>query len=248
MTSLIMRVFRRLARGLVLLSLKILCIVRFAQTETKLWGTKYGNWRLPIDTKVPNNSYIFSAGVGEDISFEQQFLNEFKEVNLVLYDFTPRSLSYLESLFELNKTGDRIYTFEDKHKFYNSGISNFSGYLKVIYPSNHNHVSLRKSTGREEGGIVDDLPVLSLSEEIMKIKMSCRFILKFDIEGSEAEILASSQIVSNMATFQIILLELDFLKFDSVLNWHSPINGILRLFSTHRMYYVDDFNIGLVKK
>ena len=37
-------------------------------------GTKYGGWILPTNTTLNENSIIYSAGVGEDISFASNFL------------------------------------------------------------------------------------------------------------------------------------------------------------------------------
>lgn len=242
------KIFRRIARDLVLLSLNFCCLIRFTHIKSRLFGTKYGNWRLPIDTKKTANACMLSAGVGEDISFEQQAIDEFSEIKVILYDFTPRALSHLRSLFELKEARDKVYTSGDYFKFYNFGISDFIGNIEVIHPSNPDHVSLRRSTGKKSMQTSEFLPVLSATEEIQKIAIEERFILKFDIEGSEAELLASSAVVSEMSTFKIILIELDFLKFDNVLSWYLPVKGIFQLFHTHKLYYVDDFNIGLIKK
>lgn len=248
MALIILRIFRRIARDLVLLSLKFYCFIKFYHIKSHLFGTKYGNWRLPIDTKATTNVCMLSAGVGEDISFEEQAIDEFSKITVILYDFTPRALLHLHSLFQLTQTRYREYTSGDYFKFYNYGISNFTGDIEVIYPSNPDHVSLRRSKGKNLKEATDLLPVLSAMKEIQKIALEKRFILKFDIEGSEAELLASSEIVSEMSTFKIILLELDFLKFDKIFNWNKPLKGIFQLFRTHKLYYVDDFNIGLIKK
>ena len=248
MALIIIKIFRRIARSFVLLSLNFCCIIRLPRIKSRLFGTKYGNWRLPIDTKSTSNDYIFSGGVGEDISFEQQAIDEFGEIKVVLYDFTPRALSHLRSLFEFEEVSDKVYASRNQIKFYNFGLSDSTGNIEVIYPSNPSHVSLRRVTDVEATGVLESLPVLSAKEEIQKIDTKQRFILKFDIEGSEAELLASRATLSSMATFQIILLELDFLKFDDFLNWYAPIKWIFQLLYTHRLYYVDDFNIGLIKK
>ena len=248
MALIIIKILRRIARDLVLLSLNFYCIIRLTREKSRLFGTKYGNWRLPIDTKSNANDCILSGGVGEDISFEQQAIDEFSEIKVILYDFTPRALSHLRSLFDLKEARDKVYTSQDHIEFYNVGLSEFTGNIEVIHPSNPDHVSLRRTTAAEATGIVESLPVLSAKEEIKKININQRFILKFDIEGSEAELLASRETISSMATFRIILLELDFLKFDNFLNWFVPIKGIFQLLYTHRLYYVDDFNIGLIKK
>ena len=41
-------------------------------------GTNYGGWYIPNDIKLDENSIIYSAGVGEDISFDLLLSNKYK--------------------------------------------------------------------------------------------------------------------------------------------------------------------------
>ena len=46
-------------------------------------GTNYGGWFIPKECKLDENSIVYSAGVGEDISFDIKIF-EFSEKSLVL--------------------------------------------------------------------------------------------------------------------------------------------------------------------
>ena len=72
-------------------------------SETKRLGTEYGGWSL-IDFKELNNKTIISAGCGEDISFDIEFLNLYGG-KIILVDPTPRSINHLEKVF--NSVGNK---------------------------------------------------------------------------------------------------------------------------------------------
>ena len=41
-------------------------------------GTKYGGWYVPEEMDLDENSIIYSAGVGEDISFDLLLSDKYK--------------------------------------------------------------------------------------------------------------------------------------------------------------------------
>ena len=53
-------------------------------------GTRYGGWILPKDIELNEDSVVYSAGVGEDISFDMLLSDKYK-CNIVLIDATKRA-------------------------------------------------------------------------------------------------------------------------------------------------------------
>ena len=53
----------------------------------RILGSKYGGWA--INTNLPPFSNVISCGVGEDVSYEIEFLNKYNG-KIYLVDPTPR--------------------------------------------------------------------------------------------------------------------------------------------------------------
>ena len=63
---------------------------------TKYLGTPYGGWYFS-ETNLPKNPTLLSAGVGEDISFDIEILNNFS-AKVYFVDPTPRSISHIDKI------------------------------------------------------------------------------------------------------------------------------------------------------
>ena len=61
------------------------------------YGTTYGGWWLPDDLHLGPNSFVISAGVGEDISFDLA-LQAATGCELLLLDPTPRAYTHVEAM------------------------------------------------------------------------------------------------------------------------------------------------------
>ena len=124
--------------------------------ETKRLGTEYGGWNL-IDFQKLNNTTIISAGCGEDISFDIEFLNTYGG-KVILVDPTPRSIKHLEQVFNSvgnKKTKDYVDGGNQKIESYdleniqteqliikNLALFNEDGItVKFFPPKNPEHVS-----------------------------------------------------------------------------------------------------------
>jgi len=53
-------------------------------------GTEYGGWIIPNYINLNENSIIYSAGVGEDISFDLLLSDKYKS-NIYLIDLTQKA-------------------------------------------------------------------------------------------------------------------------------------------------------------
>ena len=60
-------------------------------------GTKYGCWFLPKDIDLNEDSVVYSAGVGEDMSFDMILSDKYK-CNIVLIDPTKRSKTHSDEM------------------------------------------------------------------------------------------------------------------------------------------------------
>jgi len=60
-------------------------------------GTIYGGWILPKDIELNEDSVVYSAGVGEDVSFDMLLSDKYK-CNILLIDPTKRAKKHYEEV------------------------------------------------------------------------------------------------------------------------------------------------------
>ena len=73
---------------------------------------------------------VYSAGIGEDISFDQAIMTEFNNCKIFAFDPTPKSINWIK---KINLPANFIFsTF---------GISNKTEESRMYLPKNKNHVS-----------------------------------------------------------------------------------------------------------
>lgn len=248
MDVIFIKILKLVSRRFILLGLKLFITWSYADRKTFLYGSTYGNWRLPRMKQFNANAQVLVGGVGEDISFELDLINRYDQTKVLLYDFTPKSLKFLQHHFAIDKVNTDVLEINDNITYHNYGLACYEGDMLLAFPENPQHVSLRQAKSEQEDIRTIKLPVLSIIDEIYKIDESSRAILKLDIEGSEAEMLSQHNLIDEFATFDVILIELDFLKFIPVANWILPLRGLIALYKTHKIFYVSDFNIGFIKR
>ena len=166
-------------------------------------GTNYGGWHIPIDIQLDENSIVYSAGVGEDISFDLLLSDKF-DCNIVLIDPTKRAkkhyheiLDYYDSkgwrfsgdiqrdykgqIEKLNPNFKNIY-------YVNVGLWDKEGELKFYRQNNPQYVS--QSLVDNMFGDTYDMVKVTTIEEIMKTHNHSKIdLLKLDIEGAEVKVL-----------------------------------------------------------
>ncbi len=229
---------------------------REKRINSRLIGSKYGNWYLPnqfLKLLSQQSGICLSGGVGEDISFEYE-LSSCSQIEFKLYDFTPRSIKYFNNIRDGWRDGitcddGKIY-FEnfkiDKFEFIPYGLSAHDQTLMFRPPNDLNHVSWSHATV-EEGGECP-FQVLGFKTQINKYDRTNLLICKLDIEGSEADILYNDDALICLSSFNIILLEVDYLKSADFFSAMRYLTRVRKLFKTHILFYINDYNIGFMRK
>lgn len=155
----------------------------FASTQMKISTKWYGNSSagFHVYTELLNsNSIIYSFGVGEDISFDEELINEFN-CSVFGFDPTPKSIQFIK-----NKT------VPNKFHFFPFGIYSYNGNIKFYLPLNPNHVSCTITNIYGSDQIEDkiiEVPVRKFSSIVDEFGHKKIEILKLDIEGSEYDVL-----------------------------------------------------------
>ena len=195
-------------------------------------GSKYGRKTFCNIFPIDKNLQIISAGVGEDISFDIEFLNRFKAV-IILVDPTPVAIQH----FEMIK--DRIGL--DSIDQYSPNSRQSANSYSLIKVTKDNlifvpqalwkdqsllHFHLPPDDSRDSSGSINSIHNFYRASEkqitvqtttVLKICEENDFneidILKLDIEGSALEVLVS-MFFEDIYPIQI-LLEIDEIHFPS---------------------------------
>lgn len=217
------------------------------QDTTRL-GSDYGYWEF-LENKNLYNSTIISAGVGEDISFDIEFLNKFKG-DIIFVDPTPRALNHLDKVLKCigkhksiqYKSGGMqpIESYDLRNlrqsQFIIEGLAlhEISNKIQNFYPpKNSQHVSYSisniQNTNKEIDGILR-VKTVTLKDLINKYKLDHLSLLKLDIEGA-----AEDHVIPNMIKDEIypdqILVEFDNLHFKGLFSYVKSYLLIKKLLS-----------------
>ena len=137
-------------------------------------GSSYGGFWVPTSLIAPG-SVVYSAGVGEDITFDEALVENF-EAKVWAMDPTPRAQAFMSG-----KTSDRLH-------FLPVGLWSSDRTLHFHPPEDDNHVSHSAvlDSGKE-GGF--DASVETLSTIMGRHSHSRIDLLKLNIEGAEGEVI-----------------------------------------------------------
>ena len=165
-----------------------------------LLGTVYGGWYIPDDFELNADSYIVSAGVGEDISFDLLLQDKY-HCKILLLDPTPRAITHLKEVtqyykdktpFLSNIQPDYLSIIQHLHPdmsrlfLNNVGVWKEKDTLKFYYQTNPLYVSQT---------LIPNL--YSTRYTTVEVdRLSCLIektpdVLKLDIEGAEIDVLES---------------------------------------------------------
>lgn len=186
-------------------------------------GTDYGGWALPLDIKLDTKSIVYSAGVGEDISFDLNLQDKY-QCNITLIDPTKRAFTHFKELqdyyakkslkFSGNIQPDyltNICTLNpnfDKFSYVNKGLYKEKALLKFYKQSNPKYIS-QSLVDNMFGKDYDEVEVDSLKNIMSYYNHDRIDLLKLDIEGSEVDVL--EQMLDDKIYPKYLCVEFDLL-------------------------------------
>jgi len=206
-------------------------------------GSEYGGWSV-INHPSLFDSWVVSAGAGEDISFDVAMVNFFK-AKVVLVDPTPRAVDHYNKVASrFGKAGERPHEVGGRQEPESYELTNCSREnlllvsqalwndqteLQFYKPKNREHVShsinnfQNRYKNDGEHIIVSANTLKNIMEEVnVSEKIS---LLKLDIEGAEHEVIES--MLSDQIRPKQLLVEYDELRTFST-------QGRARVQRTHR--------------
>ena len=171
----------------------------WAHTQTKrecVWlGNKNAGFYV-VPELLSSSSIVYSFGVGEDISFDEELIKRFG-CSVFAFDPTPKSIDFINSKGTITN-----------FTFFSVGISNYDGIADFFMPANPNHVSCSvfqtNSNAAEQQKI--SVPVKRFSTIVNELKHDSIDLLKMDIEGSEYDVI--DNILSSGVNIKQLAVEL----------------------------------------
>ncbi len=205
------------------------CIYLAKDRNVKYLGTPYGGWYFS-DKNLSNQIVIISAGVGEDISFDIEMLNNYR-AKLYLIDPTPRAILYIQKI--IDKLGNsRTVPYDEStgnqpieaYNLSNVKLDDFILIKKALYnksgqtikfyaPTNKEYVSYSISNFQNNFSKDTDfieVTTITLEDIVNENSILGIDILKLDIEGAENQVIPN--ILRNKIFPKQILVEFDELR------------------------------------
>lgn len=193
-------------------------------------GSEYGGWRL-VDTGLLSGTLLVSGGLGEDATFDLEFIKRFDAV-AVAVDPTPKAILHYYQIarcfgrpkttsysrsgkqpiegYDLQQVDGRNFTLAPLALWTTSGLMEF------VPPDNPNYVSGRlaatyseRSTTRTKGSYM--VPTTTVKDLLHAYNLGVPSILKLDIEGAGNAVLR--HMCSDGLFPEQILVELEELNF-----------------------------------
>jgi FkbM family methyltransferase len=167
------------------------------------YGTQYGGWWVDRDLAartIADNSFVLSAGAGEDLSFDLEIQRRF-QCDILIVDPTPRAIRHFQLLvaqyerravFPINNSPAATYDTDGvdfgKLHFLPVALWNKSGTLKFWQPRDPNHVS-HSATNLQRTSRFIEVEAKTVSQIAAEYGISEIPLLKLDIEGAELVVL-----------------------------------------------------------
>lgn len=214
-------------------------------------GTEYGGYMIPAGS-LSETSVCYSAGAGEDISFEARVASRYGS-SVFIFDPTPRARAHYDELKAKVGRGERMpinnspAVYYDltpeaagRLHFHDVGLWDREGRMKFYAPRDPTHVShsianLQKTKDYFEGRVD------RVSNIMKRLGHERLDLLKLDIAGAEYVVLDT--IIADSVEAGIICVEFNEWQIPQAGYYRSRIRGaILRL--EERGYFVVSASCG----
>ena len=167
------------------------------------FGNRYADWTF-CPEQMHEDSIVYSFGVGVDISFDLQLIENF-HVHVYAFDPSPGSIQWLET-----------QNVPQEFHFYPFGLAFEDGNISFTKPADPGIRSLRVTDSRLQSVKKEatlTLPVHRLPTILGKLGHDRIDILKMDIESAEYEVI--NDIISSPVLISQVLIEFHH-RFENV--------------------------------
>jgi len=183
----------KIKRLVLLLTGQFSHLAKTVNINKKWYGNKYGGFYLCPEF-LNKNSIVYSLGIGEDISFDLEVINQ-HNCQIFGFDPTPKSINWIKNHQSL----------PSKFKFFEYGIADRSGMIDFYLPKNTKYVSgsfIKQNNVNEKHKI--EVEMKSWEDIVNTLGHKKIDVLKMDIEGAEYNVL-DNILISSVLINQILI-------------------------------------------
>lgn len=173
--------------------------------KTIYLGSEYGGWYISPGTYL-SNSIIFSAGLGEDASFDVEII-EMYNLCVISLDPTPRAIQHYNRIiqcsgnskvFEYGVSGlqsvknyDLTSVSSTNFVLIKKALLDYTGKANFYPPIDQQHVSFRINGGRSGDRTLESIQVdtITVGDLMNELHIEEVPLIKLDIEGSEYRVI-----------------------------------------------------------
>ena len=198
--------------------------LKLASANLARLGSPYGGWWVPIEKigDVNVSCLLLSAGLGFDVSFDQEMLNR----GFYLVGLEPMQESF--------KYATKTLGSSQKINLMNVGLWSHSGEVEFVAPPNGSDrswsITHRKMRHAKTSYRINVLSIDDIKQSLPSNIKWDYAILKMDIEGAEEYVL--NEIMLNDHFFDFIAVEMDFL---SLISFRDIVKRVTKLRSALEM-------------
>jgi FkbM family methyltransferase len=161
-----------------------------------LWGILCMSGNAAIFQSYGGGIIVYSAGVGEDISFDQDIMQEYNHCRILAFDPTPQAIKWIKT-----------QNVSDNYIFTPCGISGKTEF-KTLYLSKNPDIDESASIYVHRK-VSENTPITvqmkSLGDIAIENNHQYIDILKMDIEGSEFSVIENLPGIKNLCFGQIVV-------------------------------------------
>lgn len=169
-------------------------------------GSQYGGWTF-VNSDALKNGTVICAGLGEDASFDIEFLTLYQS-KVIIIDPTPRAVSHYQNILEsIGKPKTQDYSDRGKQEInsYNLGSVNRSNLvlvpkalwneksqIKFFLPPNSDHVShsiINYQNNYSADSQSIEVESTCIDDVVSEFGIQKLPLIKLDIEGAEIEVI-----------------------------------------------------------
>ena len=232
---------------------RIQLLLNFKTKEKLRFGSNYGS-KVFIHSEKLYDSVFISAGLGEDASFDIEFINKYKST-VIFIDPTPRAIKHFDEVVtrigknaekNYSKTGKQpkeSYDLKDINKsqliLSQNALLDKKGTVKFFSPLNKEYVShttIPELIGGNSKNEFINVKSNTLKNILKDLKISSKKIhlIKLDIEG--AEIVTIKNILKDKIFPHQFLIEYDDLE-------NKNSNSVARVDNCHKLLLKNGYKL-----
>lgn len=155
-------------------------------------GSAYGGWAV-CPTTLSANSIVYSFGIGEDASFDQDVIERYG-AQVFAFDPTPDSINWVAH-----------QEWPANFSFFPWGLAGGDGKRYLYPPSDPSHISHTVLTRRHMVGDPIEVSMYQLSTIARTLGHRHIDVLKMDIEGAEYEVIDNIVALERVEIDQILV-------------------------------------------